>query len=177
MSLLSYHTTSTTECRDSPFNTLCDQCKDDFPPGEPWTWTEKCCEDVEGVTTVRTSSTRQLINAAKGGCHLCNVMLRAFHETFFAGSKGENFGFDKGIYQLRALPDISGWTLALFLDCPILRRISNFSFPSNDLRVDLLLLLLRDRPEELNTERSVWTLNTDRFRSDRLYVQSGIICR
>jgi hypothetical protein len=97
MSLLSYHTTSTKERRDSPFNLLCDQCKDDFPPGEAWTWTEKCCEDVEKGTTVRKSSTRNLIDSAKRGCHLCSVILGAFYETFFAGTNGENFGFDEGI--------------------------------------------------------------------------------
>ena len=162
MSLLSYHTTSTKERRDSPFNLLCDQCKDDFPPGEAWTWTEKCCEDVEKGTTVRKSSTRNLIDSAKRGCHLCSVILGAFYETFFAGTNGENFGFDEGIYQLQALPDISGWTLALFLDCPILRSLSELRFPSDDLRVDLLLFLLHDRPKKFSTGRGVRTLDTAR---------------
>jgi hypothetical protein len=162
MSLLSYHTTSTKERRDSPFNLLCDQCKDDFPPGEAWTWTEMCCEDVEKGTTVRKSSTRNLIDSAKRGCHLCSVILGAFYETFFAGTNGENFGFDEGIYQLQALPDISGWTLALFLDCPILRSLSELRFPSDDLRVDLLLFLLHDRPKKFSTGRGVRTLDTAR---------------
>jgi hypothetical protein len=47
---------------------------------------------------VRTSSTWKLIDSAKGGCHLYSVILGAFYKTFFAGTNGENFGFDEGIY-------------------------------------------------------------------------------
>jgi hypothetical protein len=162
MSLPSYYTASTKEPRDPPFNKLCDQCREDFPPGQTWTWTRKCCEDIQNGTTVRISSTRKLIDSAKGGCHLCILILGAFHETFFARIDGKIYGFDEGKYQLQAVQDIPGWTLKLFLDCPILRRLSDLSFPSDDLRVDLLLLLLHDQPKEFNTGKDVWVLDTTR---------------
>ena len=111
---------------------------------------------------MRISSTRKLIDSAKGGCHLCVLILGAFYETFCAGTDGKIFGFDEGKYQLQALQDIPGWTLKLFLDCPILRRLSDLSFPSDDLRVDLLLLLLHDQPKQFNTGKGVWTLDTTR---------------
>ena len=164
MSLPSYYIASTKEPRDPPFNNLCDQCKKDFPPGQTWTWTRKCREDIETGTTVKISSTRKLIDSANHGCHLCILILQAFRETFFAGTDGKIDGFDEGKYQLQAAQDIPGWTLNLFLDCPILRRLSDLSFPSDDLRVDLLLLLLHDpdQPKECNTGKFVWTLDTTR---------------
>jgi hypothetical protein len=162
MSLLSHHTGCAKARRDSPSNLLCGQCKDDFPIGEAWVWTERCLEDIEKGTIVRISSTRRLIDSAKDGCHLCSVILGAFCETFFAGADGKNFGFNEGIYQLQALLDISGWTLGLFPDCPVLQILSEMSFPSNDLRLDLLLLLPHDRPKEFSTGRGIWTLDTTR---------------
>ena len=168
MSLPSYYTASTKERRDPPFNILCDQCKKTFPPGQTWSWTRECCKDIEKGTTVRISSTRKLIDSAKGGCHLCILILGALHETFFACTDSRIFGFDEGKYQLQVLEDVPGWTLRIFLDSPVLRHLSDLSFPSNDLSVDLLLLLLQDQPEELNTGKGVWTLDTTR---------SGTLCQ
>jgi hypothetical protein len=61
----------------------------------------------------------KLIDSANRGCHLCILILQAFRETFFAGTDGKIVGFDEGKYQLQAAQDIPGWTLNLFLDCPI----------------------------------------------------------
>jgi hypothetical protein len=105
---------------------------------------------------LRRSNIRQLIDSVKSGCHLCNVLLEALPERIVADIDGGSF---KGTYQLQAKPDISGWTLCIFLKCP---HLSNYGFPSDGIREDLPLMVLREVTEEFGTKRPVWTLDTNR---------------
>jgi hypothetical protein len=82
----------------------------------------------------------------KGSCHLSNVLLEAITPSGRDVAGLDGGSFEKRSYQLQAK---HGGILCLILECP---GLSEYGFPSDEIRKDFLLMMLHDVPEEVGTK-------------------------
>lgn len=99
---------------DPRLDRLCDRCRFNFPPDQPWPWILEFAanQDIDGVALQQPSTVAELEESSEVGCHLCTALLEAIlPEKAIIGL--ERGGVAEWRFKIQMLPAVEGWILQI----------------------------------------------------------------